>query len=229
MGTDPDDYFAEVEEARESGGRDPLDLDSVPERTVLSPSGAHYPVLNDAEADYYDQRAGQYADQFKFDNVSDLQDLDRVLSLELILHRYGIWVTRGQDYWGATIAEKEFNSYIKDLSAELRLVKKSMGLDRLTREKAKGEQFVDYLENLRRRAREFGIMREQQLATGITLMHEVIAKVTTYHNCDAQEREELGLQPEQVLEWIRTDVAPRFNAVDAHFRANSQKTWVGQL
>jgi hypothetical protein len=87
--------------------------------SVRTPSGAMLPVLTQDEAEYYDDRAARYLADHKFTSVTDLQDLDRVLSTELILHRYDVWLTLGSDYWGQGVSEKDLLRYVKELSATL--------------------------------------------------------------------------------------------------------------
>lgn len=195
--------------------------------SVQTPSGATLPVLTQDEATYYDDRSQRYLTDHKFSSVTDLQDLDRVLSTELMLHRYDVWLTLGSDYWGQAVSEKDLLRYVKELSATLQALKKSMSLDKATRDKDQGSDFSAWLEDTRRRAKEFGIMREDQLTTGITLFHEIKARVQTYRNADAIEREELGLDPDKILEWMWVDVFPRFDAVDAYFLQNKARFWKG--
>lgn len=193
--------------------------------SVTTPSGATLPVLTDAEVQYYQDRADRYQTDHKFSSVTDLQDLDRVLSTELMLHRYDVWLTLGNDYWGNAVSEKDLLRYNKELSATLTALKKSMSLDKATRDKDQGADFVGWLEDVKRRAKEFGIMREEQLSVGLTLFHEVKGKLVTYRNCDDVEREELGLSAESIIQWLWDDVFPRFDKVDQHFLNNEQRFW----
>ena len=203
----------------EEGGEVP-----VPRSTVIptlyevrTPSGATLPVLTEQEVEYYEERTERYTNDHRFTSITDLQDLDRVLSHELMLYRYDIWLALSQDYWGNAVSEKDLLRYMKELSNTLQALKKSMGLDKATRDKDQGADFVGWLEDVRRRAKEFMIMRNEQFFASITLMHEVLGKVQTYMNTDAIEREELGLHPEQVLDWLWQDVRPRFEEIDRKF------------
>lgn len=196
---------------------------------VQTPSGATLPVLTEREVEYYEDRSTRYLTDHKFTSVTDLQDLDRVLSTELMLHRYDVWLTIGADYYGQAVSERDLLRYNKELQGSLQSLKKSMGLDKSTRDKDQGADFVAWLEDARRRAKEFGIMREEQLTVGITIVHEIKAKLQTYMNADAVERKELGVEPEAILQWMWDDVLPRFDAVDQHFRENSQRYWVSNL
>lgn len=202
------------------------------EYQVTTPSGAILPVLTQEEVDYYLERATRYTTDHKFTSVTDLQDLDRVLSAELMLYRYDIWLTLTTDYDGGNISEDKFLKYSKDLSDTLQKTKKAMGLDKVTRDKDQGADFVEWLENVKKRAKQFMVMRNEQFFMAITLFHELIGKIQLYRNCDQIERDELGMNPDQLLNWIWDDLIPRFNEIDEHFRKegpNAQKYWIGEL
>lgn len=225
---EPSDYEQAWDEDEDDGISDPaarLPFDY----EVQTPSGATLPVLTPDEVAYYEDRRDRYTSDHKFTSVTDLQDLDRVLSTELMLHRYDVWLALGMDYFQQPVSERDVLRYVKDLSATLQSLKKSMSLDKATRDKDQGSDFAAWLEDVRRRAKEFGIMREEQLTVAITLMHEIKAKVQTYQNADTIERQELGVQADQVLEWMWKDLFPRFDAVDDYFRKNSQKYWISNV
>lgn len=243
---EPEEYHEMLRDLRDGrgGGRDAASQSTteVPETApntnvafgdqfdhmVVTPSGAELPVLTQQEADYYDSRAERYLQDHKFTSITDLQDLDRILSSELTLYRYDIWLALAKDYFGNSVSEDKLLRYIKDLSKSLMDLKKSMGLDKSTRDKDQGADFVSWLEDTRRRAKAFMIMRNEQFFASITLFNEVIGRVQTYRNADEVERKELGLEPEQVLDWLWDDVFPRFNAIDEHFKnegPNAQKYW----
>lgn len=199
---------------------------------VQTPSGARLPVLTEGEVEYYEDRTQRYTTDHKFTSVTDLQDLDRVLSTELMLHRYDVWLALGNDYWGQAVSERDLLRYVKDLSATLQALKKSMGLDKATRDKDQGADFVSWLDDVRRRAKEFQVMRNKQFEMSITLFHELIAKLQLMNNCDEIERKELGMFPEDVLRWIETDLVPRFTIIDEHFRRegpDAQRYWIADL
>ena len=50
----------------------------------------------------------------------------------------------------------------------------------------------------------------------------------TYERCDEQERSELDLSPDSIVEWIRTSVLPAWDEIDQSFRKD-QAIWVRQL
>lgn len=195
---------------------------------VDTPSGGSINLQTQQEADYYMGRCDQYVAQNKFTNISDVQDLDRLLVLETMVFRWSFWISQGFDYMFARVDENMLKTNIRDYSIELRLLKTALGIDKVTRDREKGESITDYVETLKRRAGEFGIHRNKQYETAVTMIYHLRTLVTTFDRCDDQEREELDLTPEAILDWIRTNMIPKWDAIDASFR-KSQKIWIHEL
>lgn len=192
---------------------------------VTLPSGALF-YVHEREFQYFKDRSSQYMEDNDFVNVSDRQDIDRLLIAELLVHRWGVWLSTQRDYWGESVDENWLQRALKDHSAELRQLKKSMGLDRETREKIRGENSVEnYIAQLRNRARHFGYMRNDQAAMAIELFMELQALITLYDNCNDRERIELGIGMDQIINWLRETAFPRFNIIDEAFR-KEQRTWI---
>lgn len=196
---------------------------------VVSPSGSKYYLQTQDEADYYLDKAKRYTTDNKFFNVTDLQDLDRIILMETLSWRWSSWLLKEVDYWGDPVDVKSLRDSLKDYSNELRQLKKMMSIDKAAREREKGESAVDYLENLRIRAKEFGVMREKQLTVAITLFKELESLVTLYLNCNEKERQEQNIEQEDLIEWITKICIPEFQLVDEYFRNNQQKFWLRSI
>lgn len=195
-------------------------------KIVVLPSGAKF-FVHETEVSYFNERVKKYQSDNHFTNMSDLQDLDRLVMEELLVWRWGMWLSQKRDYWGEPVDENSWQKAVKDHSAEIRQLKKSLGLDKETRDKTKGEGSVDaYLNSLRARAKEFGVMRNEQASKAIELMMQVKALVTLYDNCDEQERAEQHITLEDFMEWLHTTAIPEFDIIDANFRATSQTYWI---
>lgn len=196
---------------------------------VTLPSGARHAVFK-REASYLEERVVRYQNDLAFTNVADLQTLDAIVVYETLLWRWGQWLSRQVDYWGEAIDEKELTRQSKDTSQEIRQLKKNLGIDKVTRDKVKGEDSIaNYIENLKIRAKQFGINRERMLDKGLELGQELIAKITLHDNCTEDERRELNITTEHLVSWIRDVYVPEFEKVDAHFRENKQKMWIREM
>lgn len=196
--------------------------------TVQTPSGSDVNLQTPEEANWYEDRRDRYLTDNQFPNVSDLQDLDRVLLFEIMIYRWSLWLTQGFDYMHARIDEGQLKSSIKEYSTELRLLKLALGIDKATRDKEKGESLADYTAHLLQRAKEFGYHRNEQYEIVVTKFYEMSAMIKTFDRCDEEERALLDLSQESILEWIRENVIKPFDEHAAAFRKN-QAIWVREM
>lgn len=195
-------------------------------RPVMLPSGGLFQVY-DREVGYFQERVKKYLKDNHFTNVSDLATLDQVLMGEMLVWRWMNWVTQQKDYWGDPVDEAGMAKTIKDMSTELRQLKNSLGIDKVTRDRQRGEESVAaYISNLKIRAKEFGINRENMSSKAIELFQQLKADLTLFDNCTEDERKELGITMPELLEKIRTVLIPEFDKVDQHFREHQQRYWI---
>jgi hypothetical protein len=195
---------------------------------VRTPTGSDLYLQAEGESKWYERQRDQYLKDNRFVNVSDLEDLSRLLTLEIMVYRWTTWLTQGFDYLTGLINQTELKNSIKEFSTEIRLVKASLGIDRLTRERDKGETVGDYVATLLKRAKEFGVHRDDQYAKAVTYLWQLISDVQTYDRCDDQERQELDLTPDTIVGYIRDTIIPEWADLNDSFRKN-QKTWISDL
>jgi hypothetical protein len=197
---------------------------------VTLPSGATFSVLTSDEVEYVKDRVTRYLADNHFVNVSDLQDVDRMVVMELLVHRWSLWLSRGKDYFDDEVDEKSFRRSLGEYSTEVRQLKKALGIDKVTRDKQKGDDSVPtYLTELNIRALEFGYMRNAQQAKSIELFMQLRSLVTLHDNSDDQERMEMHCSEEDIFEWMRVIAFPEFDAIDADFRKGHQAMWIRKM
>ena len=186
---------------------------------VLGASGTTFEVLTELEADFWNKAKTRYLDQYKFDNVADLQDLDKVLMGELLSFRWGNWLLREADYDGRSIDEEadKLKRQWTEALKETRILKEKMGLNRATRQDSESQSASDYLTSLKQRGKEFGVHRDTQVAKAIDLIFEIFTQVGLYKRSDEEERAHLKVNPEDIIEWIDTVAREEFEAIDAAF------------
>lgn len=195
---------------------------------VSLPSGARFLVHED-EYQYFHDRSQQYLTDNDFQNVSDFQDVDRLLILELMVYRNGLWSLQLQDYWGEPVDEEKLQKLVKDHSAEIRQLKKNLGLDRETREKLRGEDSVEnYLARLRQRAHHFGYKRNDEAAKAMELWKTLESIVVLHLNCTERERIEQQVTTDDIIKWLTEEAFPAYNAIDIEFR-KEQKMWIREM
>lgn len=196
--------------------------------TVRTPSGADLTVMTQEEADWYENRRDRYLTDNQFPNVSDLQDLDRLLLFEMMIHRWSVWIAQGYDYLYTRVEEGALKNNIKDYSTEARLLKLAMGIDKASRNKDKSESLSDYVANLLERAKTFGYHRNNQYELAVTKMYELRSMIMTFDRCDEDERALLDLSHETIFAWIRDNVIRDWDQLSADFRKN-QTVWIKEI
>ena len=194
---------------------------------VATPSGAVIKVMNQSEADYYDQVHQRYLQDNKFKNVSDILELDRILVMELMCYRWGVWILAEEDYQGRKINPTEVQKSIETYSREIRGIKKDLGIDKSTRDRDKGDSVAEYIQMLGIRAKEFGVTRNKQSARAIELLMEARSLITLYENSTEAERKEFSAQLEDIIEWFKSKF-DEFTKIDEDLRKN-QSTWIRDL
>lgn len=195
---------------------------------VKGSSGSEYQVLNSDEAKWYRANLKKYQEEYRFDNISDLQDLDRMLGMELLSYRYQQWLSRGTDYEGMIFDEKAIRDHKQKTDQEIRLTKAAMGMARKARVESEQQSTGEYLRNLLRRAEEFGIHRDNQTAKAIDVLMEIKKLVGLHDRCDEEERKHLGVELEDIFEWIRDVAIPEYMKIDEAFRKN-QVLWIKEV
>lgn len=199
--------------------------------TVQLVSGEKVNVLSDSEVRWFNATRDDYLSQTKFTETTDLRDLDRLLVHELMIFRWTQWLARGGDYDGLEVDEHVIRRSMREYSEQITKIKESMGLNKKARDLASSEgDLSSRWANLTRRAKEFGVHREEQLKTALVLMNELSTVVGTFDRSDQEERLKVGFTDEaEIVDWIRTIMLPEFRKVDEHFRKNQQRFWVREL
>lgn len=199
----------------------------VAEIKVTSPSGNTVTVLTQDEADVYNTMSRRYQEDNSFTNISDLAELDRILIFELMAYRWSTWILQEQDYDGKKIDPTDLQRFIEAYSKEIRNLKKDLGMDKSSRDKDKESSLADYIQNLLRRAKEFGYVRNEQAVRAITILKELEGLVTLHDKSTEDERREFNVKTEDILQWIR-NATVEFDEIDAELREN-QKYWIRSI
>lgn len=195
---------------------------------VTSPSGSVINLQNEGEAEWYQNQARRYLEDNRFTNISDIEELSRLLTCEIMIYRWSMWITQGFDYMLARVNEVELKNSIREYSTEVRQIKQALGIDRATREKDKGETLGDYIQTLLKRAKEHGVHRNEQYSKAVTYIWALVSQVRTYDRCDEQERRELDLSPEKMIDWFRETVIPEWEQLNEDYR-KEQQIWIKDI
>jgi hypothetical protein len=209
-------------------GYDPSQSEGGPElfRVELC-SGEDMMVLTEVEQRWFTDTKAKYLSETRFTDTTDLQDMDRLLCLELLIFRWNQHLASGRDYEANLIDDDLMRKQVKEQSEAITKLKNSLSLDKKSRDAALNEgNFAVWLADVKRRAKLFGIHRENQLNKALALMNELSGIVGAYDRSDEEERRKLGYEsPTDILHWIRESMLPDFRAVDEHFIEHEQKLW----
>jgi hypothetical protein len=201
---------------------------SSPPLTVKLVSGEELIVLTPGEQRWFNNNRQRYLEQTRFTETTDLQDLDRLMAMELQVFRMTMWSSAGHDYDEMPIDEALIRRNIREYSEQINKTKTAMGLTKAARDEARNSgDLAEYFSDLKMRAKIFGIHREEQLTKALSLVQELSAIVGSFDRSDKEERAKLGFESEaEILEWVRNTMLPEFAAIDQHFRENEQRYWV---
>ncbi len=195
---------------------------------VEGAAGTQYHLLNMEEGRWFEVSLERYNEQYHFENIADLQDLDRLLGLELLSYRYANWLLRESDYDGNPFDDKAVREHKDKVDKEIRGIKQHMGVGRKTRVESESQSVSDYLQDLLGRATEFGIHRDEQNAKILNLFMELKKLIGLHQRTDEEEQKELGVALEDIYVWIVDVAIPEFDRLDDHFRVN-QRMWIKDI
>jgi len=197
-----------------------------PDLIVYLPTGSPFPALNHGEADYLTRLIEAYT-EMRFEHISDLAELDRLIQTELLAYRWGTWLGLGEDYEGKKLDPKLEEKQQK-ASTEIRQIKAKLGIDKVARDRARGEGSVHQrMTSLLQRAKAFNLHRCNQVERALELQNELISLTQLHMNLKEHpdEQKEMRVTAEDLVEWVWTRLKPEFQEIDEHWRTHEQSIW----
>lgn len=202
---------------------------------VELPSGGTIYVLTNAEKTQLESIIKRYLEDNHFKNIADLLDIDKLVTFELFVHRWNLWMGKGKDYYDEEVNVKALADTTDRISTEIRQLKKQLGVDKLTRDRLTGDDSVAARwDKVLQRAKEFGYKRNEEASAAIEAMHRIAGALTYHRNLDEYERKQFHMEVEDLLEIIDAEVAA-FKDIDNVFRnrppddehpEGGQKYWI---
>lgn len=192
---------------------------------VTTPSGASLQLMIPLEVQHYNDLAARYQSDNLFKNISDLLELDRILTMEIMCLRWSTWLLQEKDYYGEPVNVSDLQKQHREYGKMILELKQGLGLDKKSRDANNAGTVADFIENLKIRAKEFGIHRNEQNYMAYNMLCELRAKVTLMNNATETERTEFEVHAAQILEWFVEEVVPELDELDEHFRKD-QRIWV---
>lgn len=224
---DPDDDPVEEFELDEDELASPV-VTAFNGHQVTTPTGATISLMTASEADYYNEVSDRYKEDNLFTNISDLAELEKLLTFETMIHRWSTWLLQGTDYVGEPINASEVQKTMREYSKAILDVKSSLSMNKKDRDAQTGGTVAGYIATLRERAKEMGVHRAEQNYAAFNILMDIRAKITLNKNSTPTERTEFEVHAAQVLEWIES-LFPEFDAIDEAFRKNQQIYWIKEV
>lgn len=200
---------------------------------VTSVTGQKIQLLHRSEKDYYETAKAKYLSEYTFTQANDMRMVDRLLNLEVQCQRYQWYTLAGIDYDANLLTsreEAEYRKAIKEISAQVTELQKELGVTKAEREKAtQVDSAGTYITGLLQRAKEFGLMREQQLDKALELVNELFAMAGAYKRSNENERRKLGIENGDVIvDWVCDYMQPAYDEIDQYFRnrEGGQRYWI---
>lgn len=206
-----------------------------------TPAGGTLTVQHSDEKEYYTSAMRNYMETYKFTDFSDLMDLTRLLAFEVTVNRWQTFINRDKNYLDEELSVVERENYRKAVdsaSSSISRLKEQLGMTRAERD-AQNETVAGYIAQLRKRAAEFGVLRNAQAVEAHNQLGAILGKVGAFLRASPRERSMMRIEiggkvetmsdAETILRWINTDVAAAFNEIDEAFRNGQQKYWTETL
>lgn len=183
--------------------------------------------MNTGEADFMNRLIEGYLEGLRFDHASDLAELDRLVQMELMSFRWSTWLGLGEDYTGNKLDPK-IEEKAKNVSLEIRQIKSKLGIDKVARDRARGEGSVHQrITTLLQRARAMELHRCRQVERALELQNELISLVQLHINLKEHpdEQREMRVTADDLVTWVSETLKPEFEEIDEHWRTHEQHIW----
>ena len=204
-----------------------------PRFTVKTPTGREISLLHRQEKSLYETAVQKYLDEYTFTAANDIRTLERLLLLEVQMHRAQWYLAAGMDYDGVDLdakEETELRRTVKDVGAQITEIQRDLGVTKAQRDKQDVDSVGGYIKQLQQAAKAHGIKRNREMGKAIELTKELFALCGAYQRSDEVERKKLGFESaEDIVTWVMDYMRPEFNAIDEHYRATEQRFWVRNI
>ena len=203
------------------------------QHSVKSITGHDIELQTDKEKKYYEEARDKYLAENKFTAASDLRGLERLLLLEVQAYRCQWQIAAGVDYdlnFLTPQQETLLHKTMKELAPMISTLQNDLGLTKAQRDKDSHESVGAYINELKVRAKAFGVFREKQLGKALELTKELFSVAGAYKRSNDAERKKLGFESaEDVVDWVIEVMKPQFDEVDEYFREHDQKNWIRRV
>lgn len=209
---------------------------------VEKPAGGFLHLQSVDEIELYEKSKDRYLGDYGLSKTNDLVLLGVILMQGVLIHREEQVINRmkpemeagfptGRYIFDDSIKDADVNRAIERLSAaseQIQKTEKALGIDKKTRESGGQHTTTDYLTNLKRAAREYGVHIAVRVKAYEAVVNDARWRLRLLRNGDDEDRAYHNLTPEKFCDWLDGELR-RLEEVDKRFAHEKGRVWVGSL
>lgn len=207
--------------------------------TCKLPGGGSITMLDPQEVDFFETLKKQYLKEYAISKPNDLARLSQLLMAELAAHRMtkkmagqtARYDAKGQFTGYEKVDDEEMASVLKSLpqiQSEIRSLEQHLRLDKKSREGHGQNEVKEYMETLKRAAKQYGVHLSERYTKYDEFRNELSWKLRVLDNADDKDRTYHNITAETVLQYCRDHVA-EMDDFDKAFAHDKQSIWVGKI
>lgn len=209
---------------------------------VELPAGGVLHLQTIEEVQLWEEIRDKYKSEHQLSKTNDLVLLGAILTQNLALFRAQQRLNGMEPEFDAnnqpTGVYKKIELKAADLSgsqqviikasAEIRELEKALGIDKKTREQGGTQTVADYVTNLKKLGRIFGVHISRRTLAYEALAMRLRTELRILENADAEDRAHHNVTPDSILKWVREDLG-KLEQIDKEFAKTKQAVFLGKV
>lgn len=208
-----------------------LELDRDDELAAILPSGDKWELQTRAEVEFATRLSSLYAEQFGFENISDIADVDQIVRNETLLFRWDRQTGSGVGPTGAPLKASEIdaiNRLAQAKQTENRQLKRQLQVAASSRQSGKGSP-AEWFELVLDSALAHEIHRHKHHDVMREACYDLIGRVQFVKQATADEQRMVGIDEDGLLDYLMGDFEARIISFDELYQEEEQSAWVDEL
>lgn len=205
------------------------------------PAGGKLHLQSAEEVDMWEEAAKAYIADYNLTRTNDKVLLGSILTqqlamfraqqalngMEAVLDANNVPTGRYQQTKLKPSEQAAAQKMIRDASAEIRDIEKSLGIDKKTRESGGAETVRDYISKLKRHGHAMGVHISKRVLRYEAFCMELKTKLRMMENLDDEDRAYHGLSWEAIGKWAYKELLD-IEEVDKKYANEKGKLFIGQ-
>lgn len=203
------------------------------------PGGGVISLMNPQEANFFETLKKRYTKEFALTKPNDLARLSQLLIFELTAHRMTQrlaghvpqYDSQGQFIGYEVVDADEIALITKNLpsvQSEIRSIEQHLRLDKKSREGHGQQEIKEYMETLKRAAKQYGVHLSDRYKKYDEFRNELAWKLRVLDNADSKDKAYHNISEESIIKYMR-DFLAEMDDFDKSFAHDKQSVWVGKI